>query len=303
MRSRQRSSPNNPAPGSYTAPQRERIRAALRAFFYAEGAAQTAYRFTWKDVEEAVLLYTNVKIDADSLNQFAESQVSRDKVRGSLPKNLQAIVDFLTDPEINALSLEELKEPEIPYHFALQLIEALRYRGRPPTLPPSDLKGTYRAVVLSDGKISDIRLTVIISMDGNLVHLAEEADLYRYNGVNDPADWSPNERKLNHQGFFECRGWGLLTPEHNLLGFMKLKVIDEYRDNYFYATMGVIPDFSDKMDIEQLALLAYDVPYGPEDEAEDKRRWFEEKCQKAVSKIRHFIRVPKDLDRMEDGAD
>jgi hypothetical protein len=99
--------------------------AALRAFFHAEGAAHTDYRFTWKDVEEAVLLYTNVKIDADSLNQFATGQVSRGKVRGMSPKNLQAIVDFLTDPEIRALSLEELKEPEIPYHFALHLMPLL----------------------------------------------------------------------------------------------------------------------------------------------------------------------------------
>jgi hypothetical protein len=56
MRSRQRSSPNNPAPVSYTAPQRERIRAALRAYFYAEREAHTDYRFTWKDVEEAIFL-------------------------------------------------------------------------------------------------------------------------------------------------------------------------------------------------------------------------------------------------------
>ena len=306
MRPRPPSSPNNPAPGSYTAPQRERIRAALRAFFYAEKAAQTDYRFTWKDVEEAIFLYTNVKIDADSLNQFAEGQVSRDKVRGLSPKNLQAVVDFLTDPHINALSLEDLKEPAIPYHFALQLMEALRHHERSrPTLPPSGLKGTYRAIVRADGKISDIRLTVTISTDGNLVHLDEEADIYRNTGVKDPADWSTYERKLNYERLFEGRGWGLLTPEHNLLGFMKHKVIDEYRDNYFYATMGVIPDFSEatpiesegmpvERPIEHLALLAYDDHYGLEDEWEDKRQWFEEKCQKAVSKMRHFVRKTED---------
>jgi hypothetical protein len=303
MKSRPRSSPkkpkrrNQPRPPSYTAPQREWIRAALFAYYKAEQAAQGTSNFTWKDVAEAIFLYTDVKIDGDSLNQFATGQVSRGRVRGSLPEHLHAIVRFLTDPEINALSLEELKEPEIPYHFALHLMESLKYRDRKrPTQPPPWLKGTFRAIVRSDGRISDIRLTVMISIDGNVVHLIEEEDVYRHAGEKDPASWSSYERKLNHFSFNESRGWGVLTPEDNLLGFMKRKVIDEYRDNYFYATMGVIPDFSDKADIEHLALLAYDAPYGLEDEWEDKQRWFQEKSQKTVSKLRHFVRITGDDD-------
>ena len=213
------------------------------------------------------------------------------------PKNLQAIIDFLTDPEINALSLEDLKEPEIPYHFALQLMEALRHHERRrPTLPPPGLNGTYRAIVRSDGKISDIRLTLTISTDGNLVHLAEEADIYRDTGGKDPADWSHRERSVSLDRRSESRGWGVLTPEDNLLGFMKRKLVKEYRDNCFYATMGVIPDFSDGMPLEHLALLAYDVPYGQEDELEDKQEWFQEKCRNVVSKLRHFVRIAKDPD-------
>jgi hypothetical protein len=77
---------------------------------------------------------------------------------------------------------------------------------------------------------------------------------------------------------------------------MKRKDRDKYRDNHFYSTMGVIPDFSDKTDIEHLALLAYADPYGPEDETEDKRQWFEKKCQNTVSKLRHFVRIAKDTD-------
>ena len=87
-----------------------------------------------------------------------------------------------------------------------------------------------------------------------------------------------------------------MTPEDNLLGFMKRKGVDGYQDNYFYATMGVIPDFSDKADIEHLALLAYDAPYGLEDEWEDKQRWFQEKSQKTASKLRHFVRITADDD-------
>jgi hypothetical protein len=81
----------------------------------------------------------------------------------------------------------------------------------------------------------------------------------------------------------------------------------EYRDNHFYATMGVIPDFSEatpivsegetiERPIEHLALLAYDAPYGEEDEIEDKGQWFEKKCQITVSKLWHFKRIAKDPD-------
>ena len=310
MKSRPRSSPkrprrrNEPRPPSYTAPQRERIRSALLAYYKAEQAAKGASNFTWKDVAEAIFLYTEVRIDADTLNQFGTSQVSRGKVRGLSPKNLHATFTFLSDPEINALSLEDLKEPEIPYHFALHLVEALKYREhRRSTQPSKWLKGRYRAIARSDGKISDIRLTVIISTDGNLVHLIEEEDVYRYAGEKDLAEWSSYERKLNHFTFNEGRGWGVLTPEDNLLGFMKRKDLDGYRDNYFYATMGVIPDFSDEADIEHLALLAYDVPYGVEDEWEDKHQWFQEKSRKTVSKIRHFMRISQDEDPINTGGD
>jgi hypothetical protein len=288
---------NEPRPPSYTAPQRERIRSEILGYYRAEQAAQGASNFTWKDVAEAIFLYTEVRIDADTLNQFGTSQVSRGKVRGLSPKNLHATFTFLSDPEINALSLEDLKEPEIPYHFALHLVEALKYSDRRrATLPPPELKGTYRAIVRSDGKVSDIRLTVMISIDGNLVHLIEEENVYRYAGEKDPSEWSSYDRKLNHFSFSESRGWGVLTPEDNLLGFMKRKGVDGYQDNYFYATMGVIPDFSDKADIEHLALLAYDAPYGLEDEWEDKQRWFQEKSQKTASKLRHFVRITADDD-------
>jgi hypothetical protein len=281
---------------SYTAPQIELLRTKLRAYFWAEKAI-FGDDFSWSALNVRVALYTGVTVLGDTLRQFAERQMSRGKPRPVGIDILDAIVSLLTHTSINALNIEELKEPEIPYHFALQLMEFLRYQDRRrPTVPPSELEGTYRAIVRSDGKISDVRLTVIISTDGHLVHLAEEADIYRDTPIKDFVDWSPHERKLYHDKFSESRGWGVLTPEDNLLGFMKRKVRKEYRDNHFYATMGVIPDFSDKADIEHLALLAYADPYGPEDGTEDKRQWFEKKCEKTISKLWHFVRVTQDDD-------
>jgi hypothetical protein len=275
----------------YTAPQIELLRTKLRAYFWAEKAI-FGDDFSWSDLNVRVALYTGVTVRGDSLRQFAERQMSRGKPRPVGTDILDAIVKFLTDMRIKALNIEELKEPEIPYHFALHLMEFLRYHDRRrPTVPPPELDGTYRAIVHSDGKISDVRLTVMISTDGNLVHLAEEADIYRDTAVKDFTDWSPRERKLYYDKFSESHGWGVLTPEDNLLGFMKRKIRKEYRDNHFFATMGVIPDFSDGLAIEHLALLAYEDPYGPKDEMQDKQLWFENKCQNVMSKMRHFVRI------------
>jgi hypothetical protein len=283
---------------SYTRPQIELLRTKLRAYFWAEKAI-FGDDFSWSDLNVRVALYTGVTVRGDSLRQFAERQISRGKPRPLGTDILDAIVSLLTHTSINALNIEELKEPEIPYHFALQLMEALKHSAdRRATVPPPGLEGTYNAVVHANGTISDIRLTILISLDGNLVHLAEEADIYRDTPFKEFREWSAHERKLYYEKFTRSRGWGVLTPEDNLLGFLKRRVRTEteYRDNHFYATMGVIPDFSDRMPIEHLALLAYDVPYGEEDEIEDKGQWFKIKCDKTVSKLRHFSRLAEDPD-------
>src|ERR1700676_373481 len=123
MKSRKRSSGGGHRPGAepYNAPQLELIRAKLRAYYRAEKAGRGAYGFTWKEFAEKIHVYTKVRIDDDSLSQIAKGQISRGRPRGISRENFAAIVAFLTHPTINALSLEELKEPNTPYRFARQL--------------------------------------------------------------------------------------------------------------------------------------------------------------------------------------
>jgi hypothetical protein len=259
-------------------------------YFEVEKDAQALYRFTWKDVAETIFLYTEVSIDADSLNQFATSQVSRGKVRGMSPKNLKAIVDTLTDPEINALSLEELNDPSIPYRLIRQLIEFLKPNEHTdPLVPPRNLEGTYRGVGRSEKYIRDIRLAISISEDRRYLELRESADIYRKTSVSDPAEFSPEERRQHFRNRSESRGWGILTPEYNLLGFMKL--VSVYGANSYYTAMGSIPRLWDENPVERLVLFGYDVPYD-EIESEDERRWFDEICRNVVSyNLRFFSRI------------
>jgi hypothetical protein len=283
-----------PQPVAYGARQLDLIRSRLRAYFRAEKERLALYGFSWADLAERIHVYTKVRMDDDSLRQFAEGQVSRGRIRGTSPQNLKAIVDLLTHPDINALSLDELKEPDIPYRFARQFMEFLTHDEHSDlVLPPPALQGAYRAVGRSDEEISDVQLVVTLSGDGQLVNLTETAEIFLNPNGMDLADWSPEERKRNFKKRSESRGWGVVTPEDNLLGFMKR--VSQYGSNHYYATMGGIPDFSDEKPVERLALLEYDYPYFDIGNA-DKKKWFEEISQKVISEnILHFERVSEEI--------
>jgi hypothetical protein len=118
-------------PRSYTATQTKLIKRRVRAYFYATQAdarayfrarqADAPYRFGWKDLAELIFDYTKVRMNGDTLRAIVEAQISRGKRRSGGQQNIDALVSFLTHPEIKALELEDLDEPEIPYLFAMQL--------------------------------------------------------------------------------------------------------------------------------------------------------------------------------------
>jgi hypothetical protein len=141
-----------------------------------------------------------------------------------------------------------------------------------------------------------IRVEIIISRDGNLVHVNETADIFTDPGVKDPEDWSPGQRKHYFDRQTKNRGWGILTPEDNLLCFLKREVAtNTYQGNKYYSTIASIPKLGARVPIEHLALLTYDGSYGQDDEGEDRRQWRQEISQKILSNnLRYFIRIPED---------
>jgi hypothetical protein len=241
MESRQPRLGANPQERRYSAAQIYLIRQRLRAY-YEMKKAQFGPSFSWASVAEILHLQieeiegteeTELRIKGERLRQIATGQISRGNPSGTTDENLDLIVRFLTHPEIKSLTLEDLTEPELPYQFALQLMEFLRHDEHSDlALPPGNLKGRYRAVVRSGGEISDIRIDIIISRDGNLVHVNETEVIFTDPGVKDPADWTPGQRQHYYDRYTESRGWGILTPENNLLGFLKRRIARKtYRGN------------------------------------------------------------------------
>jgi hypothetical protein len=266
--------------------------------------AQFGSSFSWASVAEILHLQMEeiegkeekeLRIKGERLRQIATGQISRGNPSGTTDENIDLLVRFLTHPEIRFLSLEDLIEPELPYQFAFQLMEFLKHDEHSDlALPTRHLEGIYRAVVCSGGEISDIRLEIIISRDGHFVHFIEMADIFAHAEIKDPADWSPGERKRYFDRYTESRGWGILTPEDTLTGFMKRKSFNTYRGNHYSSTIASIPEFGAGV-IEHLALLAYDEAYGQEYEKENRQQWFEEIGQKVLSNnLRHFVRIPPD---------
>jgi hypothetical protein len=275
----------------YTATQTNLIKQRLRAYFYAI-RAEAEYRFGWRDLSALIFDYTQVQFLGDSLRAIARGQISRGKRRGGGDENLEAIVTFLTHPDINALSLEELKEPDIPYLFAMQLIEFLKLdEDAEPSLPPPTLEGAYRALSRPEDGTSESYLEITLSKDGRLVHLQDSSTIYRNTEV-DPAELSDLEKKRHRWRHFEGKGWGIVTPEDNLLGFMR--PLSSYGTNRYYGTIGNVPGFTNGTPIERLVLLGYDEPYFV-NEIEDSQTWNQKICRNVLSNhVLQFVRIVKE---------
>jgi hypothetical protein len=280
----------------YTATQTKLIRERVRAYYRAI-KAQADYRFGWKDLAALIFDYTQVRFRGDSLRAIAEGQVSRGKRRGGGRENLDALVKFLTDPEIKALSLEDLQEPEIPYLFAMQLIEFLKLDDdNDLVLPPSTLEGAYRAVCQSEDGISEIFLEITLSKDGRLVHLEESSATYRKIQV-DPAELSAFEKKRHLWRDYESKGWGIFTPEENMIGFMKR--LSKYGGNQYYSLTANIPRLSGELPAQRLVLHAQDDPYFV-DTVDNVEQWIEDIIRNVTqNNLRHFVRMKHDKETLE----
>jgi predicted nucleic acid-binding protein len=270
----------------YTATQRKLIKGRVRAYYYAT-KAEAPYRFGWKDLAGLIFDLTKVEFKGDSLRAIVEGQMSRGKRRSGGEENLDALVQFLTDPEVKALSLEELEEPKIPYLFAMQLVEFLNFDEEDEVaLPPATMEGTYRAVCRSEDGISDISLEITLSNDGRLVHLEEASDIYR-NTDADPAALSEHEKKRHRWRHNEFKGWGIFTPEENIIGFMKR--LSQYGGNQYYSLTANIPRLSAEAPVQRLVLHAHDDPYSADAYSE---RWLEEIHRNVLQyNLRHFVRA------------
>ena len=131
----------------------EKLRAALRAYrAFTRGRSRSS--LTWLELAGDIEAYTGVAMGAEVLRQFVEGVSRKDPARTRVPsdQNLQAIVAFLTHPDIDALSAKELEEDEFAWQACVRLSQFLRQDfDRESVRPPAGLEGTYRAAAAIEG--------------------------------------------------------------------------------------------------------------------------------------------------------
>jgi hypothetical protein len=182
-------------------------------------------------------------------------------------KNLEAMVLYLTHPDINLLSLEELEEPEMPFLLARLFSEYLRHDEHSQIIPPPvGLAGIFNSAHQSADKLSriDVELT-IQTAEQNVLRVVEKMETYSYppeiaqTAVSSNRDPTLQNRRLSE-------GWAVLTPEDHLIMFMKQK---PYAHNHFYTTVALNPGLWAERPTEQLVLMRHEYPveYDPIPEA------------------------------------
>lgn len=197
----------------------EKLRAALRAcraFTRGRGGGG----LTWLELAGDIEAYTGVAMGAEVLRQFVEGVSRKDPARTRTPsdQNLDAIIAFLTHPDIDALSAKELEEDEFAWQACVRLRQFLRQDfDREAPRPPAGLEGTYRAAAAIEGGTAVTLLRLHVRPEDGTILVRESGDLYE-DGERGPQDKVQSKRHRAHR---EAVGWSVLTPEDSLLFFLK----------------------------------------------------------------------------------
>jgi hypothetical protein len=241
--------------------QLNRLRDALRAFHKFGRDAVDGRHYNWKDVSEAIFLSAEVEVPPERLRQFVEGVKTPSGGRRLLTMQedrLDAIAKFAIDEDYGLISETELREHAPTWHAAQRLLEYLKQEfDTERILPPSTLEGTYRNGRLDDDSYVVRELTLQRASDDGLIQLVQIEDSYdiidgmKFDGL------SPDEREKVRDSRILYGGWAILTPEGNLLMFLKKKRTGH---NCYYLTVASENWHALQAPATGLVLLRHDYP-------------------------------------------
>jgi hypothetical protein len=241
--------------------QLNRLRDALRAFHKFGRDAVDGRHFNWKDVSEAIFLSAEVEVPPERLRQFVEGVKTPGGGRRLLTMQddrLDAIAKFATDEDYGLISEAELREHAPSWHAAQRLLEYLKQDfDTERILPPSTLEGTYRNGRLDEDSFVVRELTLQRASDDGLIQLVQIEDSYDILDGMQLDDLPPEEREKVRDSRIVYGGWAILTPEDNLLMFLKK---ERSGHNCYYLTVAAENWHSLETPAAALALLRHDYP-------------------------------------------
>jgi hypothetical protein len=241
--------------------QLNRLRDALRAYHKFGRDAVDGRHYNWKDVSEAISLATDVEVPPERLRQFVEGVKSPDGGRRILTMQedrLDAIAKFATDEDYRLISEAELREHAPSWHAAQRLLEYLKQDfDTERILPPSTLEGTYRNGRIDDDSYVVRELTLQRASDDGLIQLIQIEDSYEILDGMQFDNLTPEQREKVRDSRIVYGGWAILTPEDNLLMFLKK---ERSGHNCYYLTVAAENWHSLQAPAAMLALLRHDYP-------------------------------------------
>lgn len=227
-----------------------------------EGQSQLMWRdATWSDVADAIFEYTSVEVNPERLRQFVEGVKSKSgELRYPVPQaeTLAGIVGLLTDEDIDLLSEGELEEYLPALQAPLRLLEFLDERpGAERMLPPAELKGIYQTRFLDGDYIVIRELAILKPSEDGVVEVAEIDELYEREGAFPEVeeDIAGLKAKL-HRTIFS-KGWAVITPEDNILFFLKN---EENGRNRYCFSLALGEQLWSEGVLEELVLYDHSFP-------------------------------------------
>jgi hypothetical protein len=227
-----------------------------------EGETHISWRDAkWEDVAAAIYEYTSVQIEFERIRQFVEGVPGKQGQRRypvPKPETLAAMVHFLTHEDIDLLSKNELAEYVPSLQAPLRLLEFLDEQpGAERMLPPAEVKGIYQTRFL-DGEYIVIReLALLKPSEDGMLEIAEIDEFYERDGAFPEVEdtFYGLEAKLDRRTF--SKGWGVITPEDNMLFFLKNQ---ENGRNRYYFSLALGEQLWSEGVLEELVLYDHSYP-------------------------------------------
>jgi hypothetical protein len=253
--------------------QLHRLRNALGAY-HDYGRGEDKRRFNWKDMTEGIDYAVEleflkgasgaarerlVKQFSERLRQFVEG-VRRPDGTWHYPEPQESTVDAIHEFLIgeDLLSEEELRDFDPGPQAALRLLDYLDQAFDSERIaPPSTLDGTYRSERFEADDFVVRNLTLHSASEKGLIRVGITEDWYDLLTGAKFADLKLEDRREARQSYVVYAGWAILTPENNLLMFLKKEHNEE---NSYYLTAAAENWHALQEPAKALALLRHHYP-------------------------------------------
>lgn len=241
--------------------QKDRLRSYLRAYrMY--GRDDGGRFYSWSSVSDAIWEYTGCRVPHEPLRQFVEGY--RDKAtgeweyRGLTDERLEAVVQFLTHEEMGIMPDSELTEPPSVTRPPLQLIELFGIGSTAKRELNWDQLGGRYVTQWVDGAVVQSEFVLERLLEGEGLFKVTGSEEYYDIGIKAAIDELTHEdRERERWSIEKCAGWAILTPEDDLIVFLK----DESSGwNRKVVTLGAVHDTEGKGPFCRLAMLDHQFP-------------------------------------------